>query len=180
MPDTRVGTLDHPERYDARSVSVYENSKGYYFKMDGSREPIHGNQLWTTLEDVKMRGSVQLDAPMTPVRVPRAWLPWTEDEDDEERNIAAAIEASLHEPQDVAAEAPASEDAEPSVAPAANAAPSEPKRCVLCMDDAAAVDHMMDPCHHLCLCAGCAPRVRSGRMPCPVCRRAQRSIIRVF
>jgi hypothetical protein len=181
MPDTRVGTLDHPERYDARSVSIYENSKGYYFKMDGSREPIHGNQLWTTLEHVKMRGSVQIDAAPPHPPAPLAWLPWPEDEDDEERSIAAAIEASLHEPQDVAAEATEdAEDADPSVVPVANAAPSEPKRCVICINDDAAVDHMIAPCHHLCLCAGCAPRVRSGRMPCPVCRRAQRSIIRVF
>ena len=79
------------------------------------------------------------------------------------------LQASLRDPQDVAAEAPA---VGPTVPPVANAAPTEP--------DDAAVDHMMAPCYHLCLCAGCAPRVRSGRMPCPVCRLAQRSIIRVF
>ena len=177
MPDTRVGTLDHPERYDARSVSVYENSKGYYFKLDGCREPVLGNQLWTTLEDVKMRGSSQISPPMHAPMHPLAWAQGARDEGQEQRDLAAAIQASLRDPQDVAAEAPA---VEPSVPPVANAAPTEPKCCVICMDDDVAVDHMIAPCHHLCLCAGCAPRVQRGRMPCPVCRRAQRAIVRVF
>ena len=46
--------------------------------------------------------------------------------------------------------------------------------CVICLDEAVPVDHMITPCHHLCLCATCAANVKNMRMPCPVCRRAQR------
>ena len=58
MPDTRVGLLDNPQRYGCRSVAVYENSTGYYYKLDGCREKVRGNQLWTlTMGNVQMRGS---------------------------------------------------------------------------------------------------------------------------
>ena len=57
MPPTRVGTIDHPERYDARSVSVYETAGGGLFtKLDGVREKLHGATRWTKLDGTPMRG----------------------------------------------------------------------------------------------------------------------------
>ena len=35
--DRRVGALDRPERYDRTSVAVYQNSRGFYIKLDGCR-----------------------------------------------------------------------------------------------------------------------------------------------
>ena len=39
-----------------RSIAVYQNSTGFYYKLDGVRERMHGNQLWTTNCNLKMRG----------------------------------------------------------------------------------------------------------------------------
>ena len=178
MPDRRVGTLDHPERYDARCVSVYENSKGYYFKLDGCREPVYGNQLWTTLENVKMRGSAQVDAPVVPAMqapVPFAWRQGPQDEAEEERNLAAAIQASLEEPpEDVSP--PAAEDAETAPAQDAPANSEGSRDCAICLTESA--NHLMRPCNHLIACTRCARRL--VRQPCPMCRRHVRSVERVF
>ena len=57
MPDSRIGTLDYPQRFGARSISVYDNSKGPYYKLDGLRESVHGNQHWTKFDGSKMRGT---------------------------------------------------------------------------------------------------------------------------
>lgn len=177
MPDTRVGTLDHPERYDARSVSVYENSKGYWFKMDGCREPIHGNQLWTTLDNVKMRGSAQVDTPVVPAMqapVPLAWRQGPRDEAEEERNLAAAIQASLQEPEDV--DPPALEDAEAAPAEDALSSSEGGRECAICLTEPS--NHLMRPCNHLIACTRCARRL--VRQPCPMCRRHVQSVERVF
>ena len=37
MSNTRVGALDNPAHYGARSVAVYANSAGFYIKVNGSR-----------------------------------------------------------------------------------------------------------------------------------------------
>ena len=156
-----------------RSVSVYSNSKGYYFKLDGVREPVLANQLWTTLEHVKMRGSAQIEAP--PMHPSAPWLPWPEDEDDEERSIAAAIEASLSEPQDVAAEAPAAEAA-PAPVEETEAPSGSGRECAICLTEPS--NMLMRPCNHLIACGRCAQRL--VRQPCPMCRRHVRSVERVF
>ena len=177
MPDHRVGTLDHPERYDSRSVSVYENSKGFYFKIDGVRESVHGNQLWTTLENVKMRGSAQVDTPVVPVMqapAPFAWRQGPQDEAEEERDLASAIQASLQEPEDV--DFLALEDDQ--VAPAEDAPSSSEggRDCAICLTESS--NHLMRPCNHLIACGRCAQRLI--RQPCPMCRRHVRSVERVF
>ena len=91
---------------------------------------------------------------------------------------AAAQEADVALPAAAPEGAPAEDVAQEGDATAP--AVAEPRRCVICLDDDAPVDHMVSPCHHLCLCAGCAARVRRQRMACPVCRHAQRGIVRVF
>ena len=162
MPDSRVGTLDHPQRYGVRSVSVYSNSKGYYLKITGSREAIHGNQLWTTLEDVKMRGSAPVGASPSP------WIA-SQDDDEEERNLAVAIQASL----DHRAIAPAPESQEDTAAAPAS---SGGNYCTICLTEPS--NMLMRPCNHLIACERCAQRL--VRQPCPVCRRNVRSTERVF
>ena len=177
MPDTRVGTLDHPERYDARSVSVYENSKGYWFKMDGCREPIYGNQLWTTLENVKMRGSAQVDTPVVravQAPVPFAWRQGPQDEAEEERDLAEAIQASLQEPEDVIP--PALEDDQADPAEDAPASSEGGRDCAICLTEPSSM--LMRPCNHLIACGRCARRL--VRQPCPMCRRHVQSVERVF
>eukprot|EP00966_Prymnesium_polylepis_P136760 3159825-Prymnesium_polylepis.1 len=84
MPDRRVGTVDNPG--SARQISVYENSKGYYIKLDGLREKLHGNMRWTTTSGVEMKGRTQ--------HVQQPPAAWSEDawEDDD---LAIAIAASL-------------------------------------------------------------------------------------
>lgn len=177
MPDTRVGTLDHPERYDARSVSVYENSKGYWFKMDGCREPIYGNQLWTTLENVKMRGSAQVDTPVVravQAPVPFAWRQGPQDEAEEERDLAEAIQASLQEPEDV--DLPALEDDQAALAEDAPSSSEGGRECAICLTEPSSM--LMRPCNHMIACGRCARRL--VRQPCPMCRRHVQSVERVF
>lgn len=94
MADPRIGSLNHPERFAKRSIAVYENSTGYYYKLDGCREKVRGNQLWTlTMGNVQMRGSAPVDAAANGA----AWQGDWDDgwEAEEERQIAAAIAASL-------------------------------------------------------------------------------------
>ena len=167
----RVGSLDNPSRYGkSRALAVYaKTTGGLFFRLDGQREPVRAHR-WTSLDGTSMRGHVPVDA-----------LP-LHDSDDEEAQIAAAIAASLRElGQDApAADAMAEPDppsAEPDVPMAEPDVPSA-RACVICMS--ATPDHVIKPCAHLCLCGGCAARVRRERLPCPVCRRAQRSIERVF
>jgi hypothetical protein len=187
----RVGSLDRPQRYGARSLAVFEKlaSGGLFFKLDGRREPVWSNQRWTKLDGTSMRGHVPVDAP------PRAaWL-GGEGEDGEggdgsdDGDLAAAIAASLADQGHAAApavvpEEPMGEDepAAGAAAAAAAAAPAEAaaeaRTCVVCMS--ATPDHLVKPCNHLCLCGTCATRVRRERMPCPVCRRPQRGIERIF
>ena len=61
----RVGSLDRPQRYGARSLAVFEKlaSGGLFFKLDGRREPVWSNQRWTKLDGTSMRGHVPVDAP---------------------------------------------------------------------------------------------------------------------
>ena len=182
---SKAGVLDNPSLYDApRSKAVYARpSGGFFFLLDGVRVTISGTQRWTTNDGVAMRGAVP-HVPLAgeaPIAPPAQALDAIEEEE-----LAMAIAASLADggggEQDVAMP-----EAAPDGVPAAVGAgggvappPAEPRRCVVCLDDDAPVDHMVAPCHHLCLCAGCAARVRRQRMACPVCRHAQRGIVRVF
>lgn len=169
MPDTRVGTIDHPERYGVRSVSVYENSKGYHIKVKGSRVSLHGNVHWTTLQHVSMMGS-------DPIGDVGEAAYWPQDEDDEERQIAAAIQASLEHPTSdtneydnaPVGEAPAAEDSTSS--------DNNSRKCAICLT--AHSDHIMRPCNHLIACGRCARRL--AQQPCPMCRRHVQSVERVF
>jgi hypothetical protein len=177
MPDRRVGTLDNPQRYAARCVSVYENSKGYYFKIDGVRESVHGNQLWTTLDNVKMRGSAQVDTPVVravQAPAPFAWRQGPQDEAEEERDLASAIQASLQEPEDV--DLPALEDDQAAPAEDAPSSSEGGRDCAICLTEPS--NHLMRPCNHLIACGRCARRL--VRQPCPMCRRHVRSVERVF
>ena len=180
---SKAGVLDNPSLYDARSKAVYARSGGFFFLLDGARVAVGGTQRWTTNEGVAMRGAnphVPL-AGEAPIAPPAQALDAIEEEE-----LAMAIAASLADggggEQDVAMPEAAPDGVPATVGAGGGVAPppAEPRRCVVCLDDDAPVDHMVAPCHHLCLCAGCAARVRQRRMPCPVCRHAQRGVVRVY
>ena len=190
MSQRKVGTLDNPSLYDARTKAVYARSAGFFFLLDDARIAMGGTQRWTTNEGVQMRGNV----PCAPGGVAHD-APMRDDDRAFEADLERAIAASLAEPmreepmhEEPMRDAPV--DDEPAGERAANAeangdtdeppAARDGSRCVICLDDDARVDHMVAPCHHLCLCAGCATRVRRQRLACPVCRRAQRGVVRVF
>ena len=188
----RVGSLDRPQRYGARSLAVFEKlaSGGLFFKLDGRRQRVRSNQYWTQLDGTSMRGHVPVGAS------PRgAWLGGVSDGSDgsdgsddgeDARQLAAAIAASLAGQGQAPAlvvvpDVPLGEDA-PAEAAAEAAAPAEAaaeaRTCVVCMS--ATPDHVVKPCNHLCLCGMCQARVRRERLACPVCRRPQRGIERIF
>ena len=187
MPDTRVGSLDNPSlrRYGCRSVAVYQNSTGYYYKLDGCREKVHGNQLWTSTAQVKMRGS----APVDDVGRRQHGNDWEEGsdwEDEEERQLAAAIAASLQDegpgwadvPMDVQPDEDASSegagaDASASAGVASSGASRE---CTICLTEPSVM--LMRPCNHVCACQTCARRL--VRHPCPLCRRTVTKCERVY
>lgn len=191
MPPTRVGTVNHPERFDgARSVSVYENAGGGLFvKIDGLREKLHGGTRWTTTLGVQMRGrSVYAGEPPRRARASPAWdsdesaSGEDADSDEEQRQIDLAIERSLVQ-QDVGPPAPAAIDVDPEPAgddPAAagSAAPASGSRaCVICLEENAAC-MVCQPCFHMVSCQACSRRLQ-GR-PCPMCRRNVARVSRVY
>ena len=56
---------------------------------------------------------------------------------------------------------------------------AEETMCVVCFD--APKDHLIVPCGHMCVCAGCAEQLTNTRTPtCPVCRAAIRETVKVF
>ena len=146
----RVGSLDRTPR-----LSVYQRRDGSLFlKVEGRREDVHGNAHWTSTSGIKMRGT-------TPILAVA---------DDSQGDVQMAIAASLQMAVAASVEIPdvrSTQDAGRAIGD-----------CVVCMTDVA--DHLISPCHHLCLCGGCARRVQRDRLRCPVCRRTQRSIERVF
>ena len=191
--DRRVGALDHP--YDRASVAVYQNSLGFYFKLDGCRKKVHGAQLWTSTSHVKMRGALPVGvAPAARGAARRAAPPhhaWDDDADDDD--LAAAIAASLAE----AGAAPMHSgggdggdgdgdgdgDAADGDGDAAGGgdAPGGGNAggggtCVVCLTEPAVM--LMRPCNHVCGCTGCARRL--VRRPCPMCRRNVTKTERVF
>ena len=189
MPPTRVGTLDHPERFDgARSVSVYENAGGSLFiKFDGLREKLHGSCRWTTTSGIQMRGRSRYTEPRPP---PGVGGPDSDDDSDEnddqeaeeQRQIDLAIERSLQ--QDVgppvaiedAGQAPeveaAGDDATDGDAPASGS-----RNCVICLEENAAC-MVCQPCFHMVSCQACSRHLQ-GR-PCPMCRRNVTRVTRVY
>jgi hypothetical protein len=67
------------------------------------------------------------------------------------------------------------------VPPAAHAPQpgAEETQCVVCLD--APKDHLIVPCGHQCVCAGCAEQLTKTRTPtCPVCREPIRETVKVF
>jgi predicted amidophosphoribosyltransferase len=51
--------------------------------------------------------------------------------------------------------------------------------CVVCFD--APKDHLIVPCGHQCVCAGCAEQLINTRTPtCPVCREPIQQTVKVF
>ena len=165
--ESRVGTLDNAR--GGRKMAVYERVDGsLYTKPDGIRENVHGNAHWTHLSGTKMRGKSPIqdgvnasfnELPMDP-----------EEAEDLERAIAASLEeAGLAPPVDV--------NVPNEPAPSAPSAGTS-RACVVCLTDAA--DRVIKPCCHLCLCGGCAFRFQWNKLPCPVCRKNQRSIERVY
>ena len=171
MPDQRVGTLDNPAAYDARQVSVYENSKGYYIKLDGLREKLHGSTRWTTTSGVEMKGRTQ--------HVQQPPSAWSEEWDGDD--LALAIAASLadaapagYEPAGPMEEEPA--DVAPPAAPPAAADEATSRTCAICLTNTSVM--LMRSCNHLCACEGCAQRP-VGR-PCCICRRVVTAVERVY
>jgi hypothetical protein len=72
-----------------------------------------------------------------------------------------------------------------SVAPPAEPVPTAPHpgteetMCVVCFD--APKDHLIVPCGHQCVCAGCAELLTKTRTPtCPVCREPIQQTVKVF
>ena len=56
---------------------------------------------------------------------------------------------------------------------------TEEAQCVVCFD--APKDHIIVPCGHQCVCAGCAEQLTKTRTPtCPVCREPIRETVKVF
>ena len=200
MAPTRLGTLDHPERFDgARSVSVYENAGGGLFiKLDGLREKLHGSTRWTTTSGVQMRGRSVYTAPSRRAR--RASPAWHSDEsmsesgedaeaDEEQRQIDLAIERSLQ--QDVGPPAPAAidagqqvadeagDDANPAAAGDAAPASSGSRNCVICLEENSAC-MVCQPCFHMVSCQASACWRRLQGRPCPICRRIVTRCTRVY
>ena len=174
MPnDRRVGALDHPERFGSKRLAVYTNSNGPYFMLDGVRESVHGSQLWTSLSNVKMRGTV-------PVHAPGGGLAHDEADahEPEDADLQAAIAASLAAQEETREEAapmappPEADQDDAAVESSSNGA----RECSICLTEP--VDTLMRPCNHLIACSACARRL--ARAPCPVCRRPVRSVERVF
>jgi hypothetical protein len=56
---------------------------------------------------------------------------------------------------------------------------AEETMCVVCFD--APKDHLIVPCGHQCVCAGCAEQLTNTRTPtCPVCREPIQRTVKVF
>lgn len=174
MPPTRLGSLDHPERFDgARSVSVYEGADGGLFiKIDGLREKLHGSTRWTTTSGVQMRGrSVYTEAPRS-ARARPAWEGSDDQYDEEQRQIELAIERSLQ--PDFGEPAAAGHEA----AALGNVAPVPGSHnCVICLEENAAC-MLCVPCNHMVSCQACSRRLQGSS--CPMCRRQVTRVIRVY
>lgn len=163
--DARVGTLAGA----GRKLAVYERADGSLFvKPDGVRENVHGSAHWTHTSGTKMRGRAPLAVPAS-VREPMH----PDEEEELERAIAASLEEAGMAPPLEGANVLDNVPAAPAEAPAGARA-----ACVVCLTDTA--DRVIKPCRHLCLCGGCAVRYQRSKLPCPICRKAQRSIERVF
>lgn len=184
MPPRRVGTVD------TLGLALYTNTGGsLFYKEDGVRVSLHGNQKWTTTDGRAMKGT---SAHNVSTSIPRRLQPTRRDEADslsdyssedsddarEERDIAAAIAASLQDTSaiDVAPMAEAASHQERE-ADAPAQAPSE-RTCCICLTNAP--DHLLRPCRHLALCGTCTPRFRRDRLPCPVCRARVTAIDQIF
>jgi Holliday junction resolvasome RuvABC DNA-binding subunit len=50
--------------------------------------------------------------------------------------------------------------------------------CIVCYEPPR--DHMLLPCHHVCLCADCAEQYKDGGNPCPLCDTEVQEVKQVF
>ena len=50
--------------------------------------------------------------------------------------------------------------------------------CVVCLDEKKT--HMFTPCHHRCVCEGCADSIMGGTKECPMCRANVKGLLRVY
>ena len=190
MPLTRVGRLDRPDRLlGCRSVVVYKNSAGYFIKPDGAHEKLHGAMRWTTTSGVRMRGRSVYTEPRAHAQpgygdIEDYMSDGGQEDDEEARQLEEAIQRSL---QDVGPAAmPDAADAAPAPADPAPAADGEDageadgsgggRTCAVCLTEPAVI--LMRPCNHICACQGCSRRL--GGRPCVICRRAVRTMERVF
>jgi hypothetical protein len=157
MPTNRVGTVS------SSGLALYANPSdgSLFYKEDRVRVPLHGNTKWTTIDGVHMKGT-------SPVLVNVSV------EDQEERDVRAAIAASLAENDHMGAVEETTVVEEAST-PAQ--APSE-RTCCICLTNVP--DHLLRPCRHLALCGTCAPRFRRSSLPCPVCRARVSAIDQIY
>ena len=157
----RIGSLDNPDWYDRRSVAVYESSTGLYIKIDGVQQKLRRNQRWTSLENVKMIGEEPVNSPSPPPHQAFA--------DDEDAQLAQAIEASLREGASVGGEVMDHRETSTSD-------DSSSSLCAICLTEPRST--LNRPCMHIAMCSGCARRMI--RQPCVMCRRNVTKIEQVF
>ena len=189
--DARVGSIANPAHYGARSLAVYENGLGFYFKLDGERVKLHGATKWIRTDGTLMRGRYVNDErrPAQHAQVEARGQPPQHLLDAiYEDELGLAISASLQDhsnadaQDDVAQEnAPVPGDASQDSGAQDGDAPSDtpangPRDCAICLSESANVACL--PCFHCVSCAECARRL-TGR-PCPICRRTVRSVSRVY
>ena len=185
----RVGKLNNPGLYGCRSLSVYETRNGsLHFKLDGKREPLHGNHRWTTTSGQQMKGaSAFTEAPHGD-----HWSETGESDDslsdwerEERHQIEMAITLSLEDDggamdHDVPAADPVVDQDAPADAAAPPAAgDGAARRCAVCLDAEPVM--LCRPCNHVVACESCARTGRLHTRPCMLCRRPIRGQLeRVF
>ena len=140
-PAPRVGTLV------SYGLAVYENRDGtLWYRDDGLRERVHGNQLWETLDGRAMHGKTPVEG--APVAARNEALEWEpadagEEEEEEARDLELAIALSFEDrdrgdqddagPSRSRSPSPEREQDGDAAAPAA-AAQDAARTCVVCMD----------------------------------------------
>jgi hypothetical protein len=61
---------------------------------------------------------------------------------------------------------------------AAGGAAVEETECCVCME--ARKTHVLMPCRHMCVCAGCASVVMAGSKACPICRGVSTDCFEIY
>ena len=157
----RVGSLDNPGNFGARSVAVYENGAGLYIQPDGVRTKLHGATLWTKLDGTRMRGISVVEQ--------------RNESEEEDIQLQQAIAASLAADQGRDQDDTEGQDADSNQESNNNDAASG-RDCSICLVNPICM--IMKPCNHCCACEQCARRL--SRRPCPICRRHVEATERIF